>query len=163
MELSALDRACVALATGLGISFLAPPWFGRKWTGAGFLGTVEGAGLWFLLPRSALLYAVVVAGACAAACWICGRADRALGTHDNPRIVLDEIVGYWIAAAGLPRAAGPALWAFAAFRVFDSLKLPPYNRLERLPGGLGVVADDLGAGVAANLLARVLLRNWGWA
>jgi phosphatidylglycerophosphatase A len=164
VELSRTDRVCVALATGLGISYIALPTVaGRKWTGSGFMGTIEGALLWFLLPAAPVPYAAVVVAVSVGACWVCGRADRALGTHDNPRIVLDEVVGYWVAAAGLPRAAVPALWAFAAFRFFDTLKLPPYNRLERLPGGLGVVADDLGAGVAAALAARYIMGRWGWA
>jgi phosphatidylglycerophosphatase A len=86
-----------------------------------------------------------------------------MGTHDNPRIVLDEVVGVWIAAAGLPREAKAALLAFVLFRLFDSVKLPPYRWLERLPGGIGVVADDLGAGLVASLAARLILRRWGWA
>jgi len=163
MELKPVDRVCVALATGLGISYIALPAAGRKWTGSGFMGTIEGAALWLLLPAAPAPYAAVVVAVSAAAFWICGRADRALGTHDNPRIVLDEVVGYWVAAAGLPREWVPALWAFAAFRFFDALKLPPYNRLERLPGGIGVVADDLGAGLVANLAARCIMRRWGWA
>lgn len=158
-----LDRACVVLATGLGISYIALPAAGRKWTGAGFLGTIEGLILWFLLPVAPVPYAAVVVAVSAAACWICGRADKALGTHDSPRIVLDEVVGYWVAAAGLPREARAALAAFAAFRLFDSVKLPPYRWLERLPGGLGVVADDLGAGLVANLLVRLILGRWGWS
>lgn len=158
-----LDRLCVVLATGLGISYIALPATGRKWTGAGLLGTVEGMLLWPLLPSEPSLYWAVVAAAAAAAAWVCGRADRAMGTKDSPRIVLDEVVGVWIAAAGLPREAKPALAAFAAFRLFDAAKLPPLNRLERLPGGWGVVADDLGAGAAAALAARLALGQWGWA
>jgi phosphatidylglycerophosphatase A len=158
-----IDRLCVALATGLGISYIAlPAVAGRKWTGSGFMGSVEGVALWLLLPAAPGPYGAVVLAVSAAACWICGRADRVLGTHDNPRIVLDEVVGMWFAAAGLPRAALPALLAFVCFRVFDSLKLPPYGRLERLPGGLGVVADDIGAGLAAALAARLILWRWTW-
>jgi phosphatidylglycerophosphatase A len=127
------------------------------------MGTVEGLALWFLLPSAPGPYGAVVFACAAAACWICGRADRALGTHDNPRIVLDEVVGMWIAAAGLPREARPALLAFVLFRLFDSVKLPPYRWLERLPGGIGVVADDLGAGLVASLGARLILGRWGWA
>lgn len=164
MELGLLDRVCVVLATGFGISYIAlPAVAGRKWTGSGFMGTVEGIALWFLLPAAPLPYWTVVVAVSVAAFWICGRADRALGTHDNPRIVLDEVVGVWVAAAGLPREAKPALLAFVLFRVFDSLKLEPYRRLELLPGGIGVVADDLGAGVVAALVARLILRRWGWA
>ncbi|MEK7381696.1 MAG: phosphatidylglycerophosphatase A [Elusimicrobiota bacterium] len=158
-----LDRACVVLATGLGISYIALPAGGRKWTGAGLLGAIEGFVLWFLLPPAPGPYAVVVLAASVASCWICGRADRALGTHDNPRIVLDEVVGFWVAAAGLPRETQVVAAAFVAFRLFDCVKLPPYRWLERLPGGLGVVADDLGAGLVANLAVRLIWGRWGWS
>lgn len=127
------------------------------------MGSIEGILLWFLLPAKPGPYCAVVAAVSLAAFWICGRADKALGTHDNPRIVLDEVVGVWVAAAGLPRETRPALLAFVLFRLFDSVKLPPYRWLERLPGGIGVVADDLGAGAAAALAARVIFWGWGWA
>lgn len=87
---------------------------------------------------------------------VCTEAEKALGRHDDPRIVLDEVVGYWWAAAFLPRSWPCALAAFAAFRVFDSLKPPPARQLERLPGGWGVVADDLGAALLAQLAVRLL-------
>ena len=145
------------MATGLGISYIAPTGRGRKWTGAGFLGTVEGLLLWPLLPESPWLYAAVVAAGVAAACWICGNAEKSLKTHDDSRIVLDEIVGFWVAAAWLPRTWTAALLAFVLFRFFDSVKLPPYKWLERLPGGAGIVMDDVGAGIVANLLACLIL------
>ncbi len=152
------------MATGFGISYIAlPTKGGRKWTGSGLMGTAEGILLWFLLPTASVSYGAVVLLTSAAACWVCGRADRAMGTHDSPRIVLDEVVGVWIAAAGLPREAKSAALAFVLFRVFDVVKLPPYRWLERLPGGIGVVADDLGAGVVAGLVARFILGRWGWA
>ena len=92
-----------------------------------------------------------------AACGICGSAEKSLKSHDDSRIVLDEIVGFWVAAAWLPRTWTAALTAFVLFRFFDSVKLPPYKWLERLPGGWGVVMDDVGAGIVANLLARLIL------
>lgn len=155
MELT--RRACLWLATGLGISYIAPTGRGRKWTGAGFLGTVEGLLLWPLLPQAPQAYAALVAAAILASCWICGSAERTLKSHDDSRIVLDEIVGYWVAAAWLPRTWTAALTAFVLFRFFDAVKLPPYKWLERLPGGYGIVMDDVGAGIVANVLARVIL------
>ena len=151
------DSACLWLATGLGISYIAPTGRGRKWTGAGFLGTLEGLLLWPLLPSAPVAYAIVVSVTIVASCWICGNAERTLKTHDDSRIVLDEIVGFWVAAAWLPRTWTAALLAFVLFRFFDSVKLPPYKWLERLPGGIGVVMDDVGAGIVANLLARLIL------
>jgi len=152
-----LDRACVWLATGLGISYIAPTGRGRKLTGAGLLGTVEGLLLWPLLPEATNVYAFVVLIAIGAACWVCGVAEKSLKTHDDSRIVLDEIVGFWVAAAWLPRTWTAALLAFVLFRFFDVVKLPPYKWLERLPGGAGIVLDDVGAGIVANLLARLIL------
>ena len=155
-----LTRISLWLATGLGISYIAPiraDGRRRKWTGAGFLGTIEGLLLWPLLPTAPGTYTAIVAVAVAAACWICGSAERTLKTHDDSRIVLDEIVGFWVAAAWLPRTWTAALLAFVLFRFFDSVKLPPYKWLERIPGGTGVVMDDVGAGIVANLLARSIL------
>ena len=152
-----LERASVMLATGLGISYIAPTGRGRKWTGAGFLGTVEGLALWALLPADPRAYAFVVIAAIAASCWVCGIAEKSLKTHDDSRIVLDEIVGFWVAAAWLPRTWTAALLAFVLFRFFDAVKLPPYKYLERLPGGMGVVMDDVGGGIVANLHASFFL------
>jgi phosphatidylglycerophosphatase A len=153
-----------ALATGLYLSYIpstllryvgrgAP----RKWTGAGFIGTLEGLALAPLLPASPWRFAGFLAVAVAAAAWICGRAERELGGHDDPRIVLDEVVGFWTAIAGLPATWTCWLAAFAAFRLLDSVKLPPYRWLEKLPGGWGVVMDDVGAGVCVNILIRILM------
>lgn len=148
------DRLSVAIATGGYLSYIAVGAVGlRKWSGAGFLGTVEGLLLSPLVPRGQAAAALFVAASAALACWICGRAQRSLG-DDDPRIILDEIVGFWSAAALLPRTWTALLAAFVVFRVLDSVKIPPFNWLERLPGGLGVVADDVGAGLAAGLLVR---------
>jgi phosphatidylglycerophosphatase A len=132
---------------------------GGKWTGAGLVGTLEGLALLPLLPASgAAFWAVLLLGT-AAACWVCGLAESELGRHDDPRIVLDEVVGMWFAAALLPRAAGPLAAAFVLFRLFDAVKLPPYRWLERLPGGAGVVMDDVGAGIVANVGVRILMQG----
>ncbi|MBI4059864.1 MAG: phosphatidylglycerophosphatase A [Elusimicrobia bacterium] len=154
-----LERALLWLATGLGISYIAPAGRGRKWTGAGLLGTLEGLLLWPLLPSAPGPYAAAVAAAVAAACFICGSAERTLQTHDDTRIVLDEIVGFWVAAAWLPGTWAAVGLAFVLFRFFDAVKLPPYKWLERLPGGAGVVMDDVGAGIAANLSVRLILAS----
>ncbi|MBI3289079.1 MAG: phosphatidylglycerophosphatase A [Elusimicrobia bacterium] len=145
------------MATGLGISYIAPSGGGRKWTGAGLLGTLEGLLLWPFLPEAPAAYAAVISASAVAACWISGNAERTFGRHDDSRIVLDAVVGFWVAAAWLPRTPLAAALAFVCFRFFDSVKLPPYRWLERLPGGAGVVFDDVGAGIAANLIVRWIL------
>jgi phosphatidylglycerophosphatase A len=81
--------------------------------------------------------------------------------HDSQRIVIDEVVGQMIAlsSAGMPRHSWVSVvTGFALFRVFDIVKPFPVRNLERLPGGAGVIADDVGAGLYA-LAALILLRN----
>jgi len=169
------DRLAVLLATGLYLSYIpsqllgvlagggpGPAGFwgwaqGRRWTGAGLLGTLAGLALAPFLPGEPLRLGIFLACAAAAACWLCGRAERAFGVHDDPRIVLDEVVGYWTAIAFLPARWSVWIAALVLFRVLDAAKLPPYGRLDRLPGGLGVVADDVGAGIVANVVLRVWL------
>ncbi len=82
-------------------------------------------------------------------------------TYDDPRIVIDEVAGVWLACAGLPRTALPMILGFVLFRVFDVWKGPWGRTAARLPGGFGIVADDLAAGVIANLGARLCLAAAG--
>lgn len=103
------------------------------------------------------------------AVWSSGAAERTLGTDAKP-IVVDEVVGMLVSVWGIERLGGigpddgpsPAPWifllaAFLLFRLFDILKPFPIGRSQRLPGGYGVVMDDVLAGVAANLALRVLI------
>jgi phosphatidylglycerophosphatase A len=73
---------------------------------------------------------------------------------------VDEIAGMWVSLLFLPFTAFTAAAAFLLFRVMDVIKPFPAGRLERLPGGLGIVADDLMAGIYANLAVRLLLVTW---
>jgi len=84
--------------------------------------------------------------------WICQEAEKTLQEHDSPKIVVDEIAGYLIAVYtwdGIYLIIG-----FLLFRFLDILKPAPINRLQRLPGGLGVMADDLAAGLITNIIMK---------
>ncbi len=90
-------------------------------------------------------------------------AERTYRKKDPGIVVLDEVAGYFIAVLFLPvndLASGltACLAAFFLFRVFDVLKPPPCRKLERLGGGLGILLDDLMAGVYTNLLLQIVLR-----
>jgi phosphatidylglycerophosphatase A len=104
----------------------------------------------------------------AAATLLCGllggKAEADFGRKDPGQVTLDEWAGQAVALCWLPLGAGPWGWvipagaAFVAFRFFDIIKPPPIRRLEKLPGGWGIVADDLLAGVYANLALQLILR-----
>jgi phosphatidylglycerophosphatase A len=156
-------RAAVWVATGLGLGLVAPA-----------PGTV--AGLWGLLLVPAVAWLPNVGAEVAAiavlmvvAVALCGAAASALGASGDPgAIVLDEIVVLPVVFVGVPSLTWTCLIAgYVLFRLFDIWKPGLVREAERLPGGWGVVADDL----AAALLAWVALRGlialdrwaeWGW-
>jgi phosphatidylglycerophosphatase A len=127
------------------------------------LGAAAGWASLGLVPSGAAAQTGFLAASAAAACWVCGEAERHFDRRDDPRIVLDEVVGFWTAAAFLPRGFSAMLPAFVLFRILDSAKIAPLRRLEGLPGGIGVVFDDIAAGVLANLCVRAAgLALPGW-
>jgi phosphatidylglycerophosphatase A len=75
---------------------------------------------------------------------------------DPSECVIDEVAGQWIACAFAPVSFLAFLLAFVLFRIFDILKPWPISRLERLPGGVGIMADDIAAAVAAGAIIAIL-------
>ena len=140
------------------------------------LGTALGVGLFPVAPAtmaSLLALAVyaplpmdgnspaflfLVAASLAVGPWACG----SLASDDDPdpkRAVWDEVAGVWLTCLFLPKTLPWLAAAFVVFRVLDILKPWPIRRFERLPGGYGIMADDVAAGVigaaALNLVYRL--------
>ena len=87
------------------------------------------------------------------AMWAANVTAEEMGQKDPQIIVIDEVAGQWMALAGAVQLNWKSwLAAFCLFRLFDIWKPPPVRQLERLPGGVGIVADDLMAGVYAALV-----------
>ncbi len=105
-----------------------------------------------LAVELAVLLAVTAVGVVAAT-----RAESATGRRDPGLIVIDETAGMLLTLAAVPVGLGGAVVGFLAFRLFDIVKPFPARRAERLPGGLGVMADDLVAGLYAQVLLRLFL------
>jgi phosphatidylglycerophosphatase A len=148
---------------------------------AGWIATALGAGLaprapgtagsaiallpwWFLLrglpPH---WYIIVLVGGFLLGVWACGVADRRLRLHDQGALVWDEVIGMWITLAAAPAQGWWMLVGFALFRLFDIWKPWPVNWADRrVHGGLGVMLDDVLAGVYALIvlqLAALALRH----
>jgi len=115
-------------------------------------------GAWPLPAQLGLLVLVTALGVPAASA-----LERRYGP-DPKRVVCDEVAGMLVTYLGVAVGAGPAGWlaGFFWFRVFDILKPFPVRRLERLPGGWGIMADDLLAGVYAQIALRLTLHWTGW-
>lgn len=93
------------------------------------------------------------------AVWVAGRTDRVLGEQDSKKNVIDEIPGYWIALIGLPVTWQIVMAAFFLERMIDIAKVWPASWVERkMPGGWGVVLDDVVAGLYTLGILHVALR-----
>lgn len=146
----------VLLATAGGVGYL--PWAPGAW------GSLIGVLLGFLVTRTLawpMAILVIVLGGIACA-FICTSAEQALQQHDPSMIVLDEVYGMCVVFVVCPWIASSLLWliaAFLLFRLFDIIKPFPLRRLERLPTGWGIMADDIGAALYAAVLVWMV---HGW-
>jgi phosphatidylglycerophosphatase A len=142
----------VATGAGSGYSPVAP----------GTAGSLVGLALWLALrglPDLAYLAGVVAVSLIGV--WASARAEAIFARKDDGRITIDEVAGMLLTLAWLPAVVSPWLAAgvgFLLFRLFDIVKPPPARAFESLPGGAGVMADDLVAGLYANLAGQVLWR-----
>ncbi len=154
----------------LGIATLGP--LGRRLQAPGTWGSAAGllyftAFFWPLgsWPGSAVWMAVFSLPGLYFAVAMCGEAEFRLGRHDPPQVILDEFAAMPLCFLAWPDLAGEwPPWAiyiagFLLFRLFDIVKPLGIRRLQRLPGGWGIVADD----VAAALAACVCLHAAAWA
>lgn len=146
-----MRRLALLLASNLGLGY-AP-------VAPGTFGTLAGLPVFWLLaglPPSG--YLLACAGVIIAAVWAAGAAGRHYGVVDDGRIVIDELAGYLVTVALLPWNWTTALLGFAWFRLFDILKPPPVNWIDRrCKNGFGVVFDDVAAGIYAAIALRMSL------
>ncbi len=146
-----MKAAARLLATffGLGLVPAAP---GTAASAAAVLGYRFILSEWPWPVLALFLGGLFLAGAAVSSCYA-----AELGSPDPGRIVVDEVCGQLLALALLPPGWPPILLAFAAFRFFDIIKPWPVRRLEKLPSGWGIMADDIAAGLLAAVSVRLIL------
>ena len=128
----------------------------------GTAGSAVGLLLFWPLRRAPLSVQLAVTVAVYLAGVVAGQhVARAVGEHDPGLVVIDEVVGMWISLLMLPFTPAIAIGGFLLFRVMDVIKPYPARQFERLPGGWGIMTDDVMAGIYANLVLRVVLRVVG--
>jgi len=167
-DLRGRSRLAYHLATtfGLGDRVVAP---------GTFAGSLPAAVLWLALTvvvpsplPLAILTALLIVAVTAAGVWAAGLEELRRGSVDPGAVVIDEVAGQWLTflialwrfPAGGPRGVLLFVVAgFVSFRIFDIVKPWPVRQLERLSGGLGIMVDDLAAGVWAGI---VLLLAMPW-
>jgi len=136
---------------------------GKAPVAPGTAGTVLGVLLYLWIKElPSWQYALLCILFCVVGTWAAGRAEIILGRRDSPTIVIDEIAGYLVAMYMAPTTWGFIAAGFIFFRVFDVVKPFPLKRLQDIHGGLGVMLDDIGAGIYTCIilhLAAYLLRT----
>ena len=150
-------------------------WVTATFFGIGYL--PGGPGTWAALTTTAIWYGLareahgggstlVIATAIAAVASTligipaAGIVERKSGRQDPGFVVMDEVAGQLTALLFVPLDLGHALLALVLFRIFDILKPPPVRQLERLHGGLGIMMDDVAAGLYALLLGLIVHHWW---
>jgi len=129
--------------------------------GSGTVGSIVAAALYYFIP--VLQNPVVLLSACGivliAGIWSGNIIERSLQTQDPGIVVIDEVLGQWLALFSL-RFVGDlrfALISFLLFRIFDVVKVPPARYFEHRSGGVGIMLDDAVAGIYACVLANIIM------
>jgi len=147
-----LNRFFLLLATGFGVGYspIVP----------GTLGTLLAIPLYLVLSEiPSPIYELTLMGFFFLSVWISERAEQFFGKKDDQRIVIDEMMGFFITLLWLEKTLLVIVIGFILFRFFDILKPFPIRHLEkRWRGGYGVVLDDVMAGIYANILLHLLWR-----
>ncbi|MFC1699477.1 phosphatidylglycerophosphatase A [Candidatus Omnitrophota bacterium] len=124
----------------------------------GTVASLAGLGLYFLFGASRLYYALAVLIISIVGFLVCGRAERIYQEKDSSKIVVDEVAGVLLTFWGI-RACWPLLIiGFVIYRAFDICKVPPAGRIEKIPGSLGIMGDDLLAGFYTNIILQITMR-----
>jgi len=149
-EIHPLRRLQLVFATGFGLGY-AP-------IASGTFGSLPGLliywGLYTVYGTPAVLVGLVAVIAAGVVCATAG--EQHFGRHDPGQVVVDEIAGQMVALLFLAPTPAILVAGFLLFRLMDILKPLGARRLEALPRGWGIMADDLAAGVYANLVLQVL-------
>jgi len=112
--------------------------------------------LWRYAVHPQLILLLLTAALFAPGVWASTRTARAFNRKDPGMVVVDEVLGQWVALLGARHlSAGTLVVGFVLFRLFDIWKPPPVRQLEKLPEGLGIVADDIAAGIYGALILYI--------
>lgn len=125
----------------------------------GTFGSLAGVFLFYFIRRDQVIYVLSTLFLILLGFWVSTMAEDVFGKKDPKYVVIDEVCGMLLSLAFLPFYSVQVVCiAFLLFRILDTLKPYPAGRLERLNGGMGIMLDDLVAGVYANVVLQVVMR-----
>ena len=138
-----------ALSSGLYLGYLP--------VASGTVGSLLGVAIWYGVKGSTGLHLITIALLFLIAIWAAEKGEKLFGSKDSSKIVIDEIAGFLPVMFLIPFNMLYLGMGFLIYRLFDILKPFPARRCEKMPGGWGVVMDDMIAGIYTNLILRLVL------
>lgn len=126
---------------------------------SGTVGTLPAVLLVALLAGVSLpVYLLVTVLICVVGVWLCDKTAEQMGTHDHGSIVWDEIAGYMVTMIAVPVNYWTLAAGFFVFRFFDVWKPGPIRTMDdKIPGGLGIMIDDIAAGVLSCIVVHLMV------
>lgn len=125
----------------------------------GTFGSIAGLFLYFIIKDSVLIYALATVLFLVLGFFVSGPAERLMNKKDARYIVIDEVAGMLLSLAFLPYDLRLAIIGFCLFRILDSLKPYPAGPLQNLKGSLGIMSDDIIAGLYTNIILQIVVRS----
>ena len=136
------------IATGFFSSYLTPA--------PGTVGTLVGLVMYILLPTDPKFYWLFLIVTIFIGIVCSDIAEDIFEQTDSPLIVIDEICGYFVCMAFLPKRLSLIILGFILFRIGDIRKLYPVKQIQSLAGGIGIMADDIFVGIIVNLILHLV-------
>jgi phosphatidylglycerophosphatase A len=146
-KLSLSDKFCIAITTLFGVGFA--PFFG------GTLASIVAVVI-FLAVKSQVCFLSIFIVALILSFLLCSRAELIFQEKDSKKIIIDDFCGMSLPLLFMPHDIRFVAAAFFLFRVFDAFKVPPIDKIERFKGAIGVVGDDLAAGVYSLVMLEIV-------
>jgi len=147
-----VKKIFLCIATGFGIGYLP----GAPGTYGALLAII----IYFFLPNPIIYYIMFLILAIILGILAAKVAEKYFGKKDPSQVVIDEMLGMWLALLNSSNKWFYILGAFLFFRFFDILKPFPIKKIEKIGGGLGIVLDDLMAGIYTLIILQIL-KNYG--
>ncbi len=140
---------------------LAATFFGVGYfpLGSGTAATAAGLVVVYGLSHQPVVYLLVLFTLTLIGVIAAGHVERTSGEKDPGIVVIDEVVGIMIALLGIPLSWKTALCGFFLFRALDMFKIYPINKFEAIPGGVGIMLDDVMAGLYTNIILSIAV-HW---
>jgi len=152
-----MKKIILAIGTGLGAGYI--PFF------PGTVGTLWGVVIYLLfqaITDNLMWYTAITLCILIIGVWTSGKCEVILKDKDHRSIVIDEIGGFLVGMIGISFSPFSLFLGFVFFRLFDITKPFYIYKLQNLPAGWGIVADDLAAGALANIFLRIIFSMFNW-